>query len=442
MPDWKQLLSLLPAAGAGLSGSGGAGLGAFMEGYQRTLAMLDQQARQREGLDLDREQLGMQRERYEAEDADRAAKGQRADIGSLMDLLPELAGQVSDAPAVTAAPPSGGGFAMTPPLGALMPTPEGVDPAGVVRRQVGTFAAGAGMRPEAAEAVAPMAGMFVSRAQAAAANEWRAAVKVALDRAEKRSGATSDDLTAAGTVLDVRNPKTDQVVRVPYAEALEIAGMPALRAGPKAESKDTRSLEQQLNEADRAGDTTEANRLRRLIREMTVMRQPPERAAQGDPADERERATKRRAVVGSTSRTLDALDELLTQDGTLTPSAAAAVGLKRISPALFVPGSAAYDGNVAIDRLRARLVTDLMAELKSQSRTGATGFGQLNIQELKLIQDAAAKLNPRQSPESFTAELVKIRDRLILILQEPGPAPASPNGQPKKVGRFEIVEIR
>jgi hypothetical protein len=88
-----------------------------------------------------------------------------------------------------------------------------------------------------------------------------------------------------------------------------------------------------------------------------------------------------------------------------------------------VPGTKEYDAQAAVDRLRARLVTDLMAELKAQSRTGATGFGSLNLQELKIIQDSAAKLNPDQTEQAFEAELKKVRDRLELIMREPDGGP-------------------
>jgi len=100
--------------------------------------------------------------------------------------------------------------------------------------------------------------------------------------------------------------------------------------------------------------------------------------------------------------------------------------------------------------VKARLVTDLLAELKAQSRTGATGFGQLNLQELKIMQDSAAKLNPNQSERAFEAELRRIRQRLEMILKEPAaprggtvtPSASAPAASPKKVGRFEILEVK
>lgn len=154
------------------------------------------------------------------------------------------------------------------------------------------------------------------------------------------------------------------------------------------------------------------------------------------PGAEAEATRKRQTVVDATNRTLNAIDELMDEKGTLRPEMSAAIGSSRLTGIQRVPGTNAYNAQAAIDRLRARLVTDLMAELKSQSRTGATGFGQLNLQELKIIQDSAAKLDPGQSEQAFQTELQKIRQRLLLILQdEPGKAGGAAPGD------IEIVSI-
>jgi hypothetical protein len=130
-------------------------------------------------------------------------------------------------------------------------------------------------------------------------------------------------------------------------------------------------------------------------------------------------AKKRQAVVEGTHRTLDAIDEIIDESGSLRPSMLAALGKSRVSMLHLVPGTEAFDANASINRLRSRLVIDLMAEMKAQSRTGATGFGQLNMQELKILMDSAAKLDPKQSEEVFAIELRKIRDRLEKILKDP-----------------------
>ena len=76
---------------------------------------------------------------------------------------------------------------------------------------------------------------------------------------------------------------------------------------------------------------------------------------------------------------------------------------------------------MALYRLRARLVIDLLGKLKAQSRTGATGFGALSEKELKILMDSASKLDPGQSEDVFTAELVAIRKKLDKMMQQPAP---------------------
>ena len=53
-------------------------------------------------------------------------------------------------------------------------------------------------------------------------------------------------------------------------------------------------------------------------------------------------------------------------------------------------------------------VLETLKKLKSQSRTGATGFGALNEKELELIKDAFLNLNRAQDFETFVTNLKKI----------------------------------
>jgi hypothetical protein len=145
----------------------------------------------------------------------------------------------------------------------------------------------------------------------------------------------------------------------------------------------------------------------------------PGMGAKPNMAAEQEQATKRQVVKEAANKTLDSIDELLDESGRLKDNIKTAIGTSRVLNTWRIPGTSAYDANTSVERLRARLVTDLMGELKAQSRTGATGFGQLNQSELKIMQDSAAKLNPGQSEAAFEAELKKIRDRVRMILREP-----------------------
>lgn len=59
-------------------------------------------------------------------------------------------------------------------------------------------------------------------------------------------------------------------------------------------------------------------------------------------------------------------------------------------PAMLNPKKIEWQANV--NNLTGRNIVNLMNEMKSQSRTGATGFGQLNRAELKVIEDASMVL--------------------------------------------------
>lgn len=61
----------------------------------------------------------------------------------------------------------------------------------------------------------------------------------------------------------------------------------------------------------------------------------------------------------------------------------------RIAPAF--PGKIEFNKNYQY--LKAKNILNILGEMKQQSRTGATGFGAMNEKELKLIEDAAQRLD-------------------------------------------------
>jgi hypothetical protein len=123
------------------------------------------------------------------------------------------------------------------------------------------------------------------------------------------------------------------------------------------------------------------------------------------------------AIQNKTRETLQAVNDLIDEEGNLKPHAADAVGKSRILGLQYVPGSQTKKGDVDIKALKAKLVVDLIGEMKAQSKTGATGFGALNLRELGVLENAASKLDPTLDEASFAAELKRIRDRLNMVLQ-------------------------
>jgi hypothetical protein len=152
---------------------------------------------------------------------------------------------------------------------------------------------------------------------------------------------------------------------------------------------------------------------------------------------------------------LNLLNELQDEKtGGLNPDVQTATGYSANVPFLekmpFGYGTSAATGNAKLDRLQGMLTLDLIKELKDQSKTGATGFGALNMKELGVLENSASMLGKRNMEEGeYAKHLGEIRNRLKMILQdEPSMNPvASHNSnvnaggkpQPKEVPGYEWV---
>jgi hypothetical protein len=73
-----------------------------------------------------------------------------------------------------------------------------------------------------------------------------------------------------------------------------------------------------------------------------------------------------------------------------------------------VPLSAAKDYAADIETLKSKLGADVLAEMKTQSKSGATGLGALNMAELKMVQTKIANIDPSQSPAQVQKNLNEI----------------------------------
>lgn len=135
---------------------------------------------------------------------------------------------------------------------------------------------------------------------------------------------------------------------------------------------------------------------------------------------------------------LRVLDTLIDEDGNLQPGAAGVIGSfdgSRPEWAYLTGGS--QNALADIDRLQSMLNIDTLRDMKSQSATGATGFGALSERELNVIESSASKLRRRrQSDSEYAAELVRLRDAIRAGRQDatkPGGdvviSVTAPNGQ-------------
>ena len=133
---------------------------------------------------------------------------------------------------------------------------------------------------------------------------------------------------------------------------------------------------------------------------------------------------KRNASIRMVEDTIGVIDELRDPNtGKLRPGLTPAIGGSRMAGGALlsmIPGSPEANARASLNRLKSQMVVDLIKEMKGQSQTGATGFGQLNLKELETLQQAASKLDPNQSEEVFAQELGRIRDKLHLVYQDQG----------------------
>lgn len=82
----------------------------------------------------------------------------------------------------------------------------------------------------------------------------------------------------------------------------------------------------------------------------------------------------------------------------------------------LVPGSERSVWEANINKLLAQRIVDLMTQMKQASKTGATGFGQLNEKELKVLQDASTALKrnlPLDKAMEYLDEMDSVAQKII-----------------------------
>ena len=91
--------------------------------------------------------------------------------------------------------------------------------------------------------------------------------------------------------------------------------------------------------------------------------------------------------------------------GKLRSGARSIVGKSAYNPTNQIPGTEPYNARVALNRLKGRQITDLLGELKSQSRTGATGFGALSDQNYGEFFQPLDPWLATVNPHSYVVEM-------------------------------------
>ena len=105
-----------------------------------------------------------------------------------------------------------------------------------------------------------------------------------------------------------------------------------------------------------------------------------------------------------------------------------------------------YDASTTRKRLKDLLTLDLIGEMKAQSKTGATGFGQMNLRELGVLEGGASRLEGKLSDLDAPGALKDVRKHLRDILMDETPSEQDfevlidPNGIPRRIPRNQVEE--
>ncbi len=128
---------------------------------------------------------------------------------------------------------------------------------------------------------------------------------------------------------------------------------------------------------------------------------------------------RRESITSKAQQALDELSSLLdAKTDKLTPRGARTSGLS--SYGNFIPATEGYAGSKAAQRLKNLLTLDLLGEMKNQSKTGATGFGQMNMKELGVLEGAASKLDSTGlADEEYEKELQRVKKILNRVMMDP-----------------------
>ena len=175
--------------------------------------------------------------------------------------------------------------------------------------------------------------------------------------------------------------------------------------------------------AGREADTPLDRQLEGL--RVALATQQVEKQATENTAARETRTRQRDALNEIANATLHELDRVMvrnpvTEEWELTPGVQQIVGKSKVLGQRFIPGTKAADAFVSLQRVKSRLVVDLIREMKAQSATGATGFGQLSDKERELLESAAARLDTNQTDAAILDAVLEIRRLTDKSLNEAG----------------------
>ena len=172
-----------------------------------------------------------------------------------------------------------------------------------------------------------------------------------------------------------------------------------------------------------------------------------QRYAQADKGAAEGRALEAMRTFGDDM--LSVIDSLIDKEGNLNADAAGVIGGIGGARPEWAYGTEGSQGALSkIDRLQSMLNINVLQDMKSQSRTGATGFGALSERELSVIESSASTLRRRrQGDADYASELVRLRNAIMAgrggsagITIDTPPPPGG--GGPLAGKKFTIVGVK
>lgn len=124
-------------------------------------------------------------------------------------------------------------------------------------------------------------------------------------------------------------------------------------------------------------------------------------------------------------------NNLLTSDDQLTDKAQWATGASHFVGKIPLP-TQARAGQASLKRVASQQLLGLINHMKSQSRTGSTGMGNMSNQDRQALENAASKLNDPSLPEEeIRKEIVRVRDLLKKTANSSTPKDTPKDGKNK-----------
>lgn len=130
------------------------------------------------------------------------------------------------------------------------------------------------------------------------------------------------------------------------------------------------------------------------------------------------------AIQDSARETMNAINNMVDDADPKNPqlreNVKGAIGASRMLGLQHVPGSETYTADVNIKNLKSNLLLNLMQKMKSETKGGTTGFGRITNADLAVMNQAASRLDSGTDRETFRKELLRVREKVQMILDNPG----------------------